>query len=122
MCLSACGEPLGLFAGGRLAGKETPLTALPTAEGVLQIETRPDDPYSVNIGFFLEDGVLYIDPAEDRQWYQNIQQDPRVRIRFAGSDRVHPMMAVRETDPSIIARFDSERIVMRLEPRQPTVP
>ena len=84
---------------------------------MFQLETLPADPYSVNIGFFVVDGTIYIDPAEDRQWYQNIQADPAVRIRFAGSDQIHPMTAVRETNPAIIAQFDPERIVMRLEPR-----
>ena len=115
--LGACSEPLVYFAGGRLDGEEAPLTRMPTEGGVFQLETLPADPYSVNIGFFVVDGTIYIDPAEDRQWYQNIQADPAVRIRFAGSDQIHPMTAVRETNPAIIAQFDPERIVMRLEPR-----
>tara|TARA_R110002167_G_scaffold135114_3_gene321405 strand:- start:894 stop:1145 length:252 start_codon:yes stop_codon:yes gene_type:complete len=83
----------------------------------MQLETQPADPYSVNIGFVLLDGNIYIDPAEDRQWYQNILTDPAVRIRFDGSDLVHPMLTVRETDPATLAQFDPTRIVLRLEPR-----
>tara|TARA_R110001592_G_scaffold1277_3_gene7512 strand:+ start:4294 stop:4545 length:252 start_codon:yes stop_codon:yes gene_type:complete len=83
----------------------------------MQIETLPSDPYSVNIGFVLLDGEIYIDPAQDRQWYQNILVDPAVRIRFSGSDLVHPMMTVREMDPDIIAQFDPQRIILRVEPR-----
>lgn len=114
--LSACSEPFVYFSGGRLGGDETALVELPTSSGVLQIETLPSEPYSVNIGFVLLDGKLYIDPAEDRQWYQNILTDPTVRIRFDGSDLVHPMMTVRETDPATLAQFDPARIILRLEP------
>lgn len=115
--LSACGEPILYFAGGRLGGDEAPLIDMPTSGGVLQIETLPDDPYSVNIGYVLLNGQIYIDPAEDRQWYQNILIDPRVRIRFEGRDEVHPMLSVRETNSATIAQFDPERIVLRLEQR-----
>lgn len=115
--MSACSEPFLYFSGGRLSGAEAPLVELPTSNGVMQIETLPSDPYSVNIGFVLLDGELYIDPALDRQWYQNILVDPAVRIRFSGSDLVHPMMTVRETDSEIIAQFDPQRIILRLEPR-----
>ncbi len=114
---TACSEPFLYFSGGRLSGAEAPLTELPTSSGVMQIETLPSDPYSVNIGFVLLDGELYIDPALDRQWYQNILVDPAVRIRFSDSELIHPMMTVRETDADIIAQFDPQRIVLRLEPR-----
>jgi len=115
--ISACGEPFYYFAGGRLGGEEAPLVELPTSGGVFQLETLPADPYSVNIGFILLDGAMYIDPAEDREWYQNILLNPAVRIRFDGGDLIHPMSAVRETDPMVLARLDPERIILRLEPR-----
>ncbi len=114
---TACSEPFLYFSGGRLSGVEAPMTEIPTSSGVMQIETLPSDPYSVNIGFVLLDGEIYIDPAQDRQWYQNILVDPAVRIRFSGSDLVHPMMTVREMDPDIIAQFDPQRIILRVEPR-----
>ena len=114
--LSACSDPFLYFSGGQLSGEEAPLLELPTQSGVLQIETLPADPYSVNIGFVLLDGKLYIDPAEDRQWYQNILVEPTVRIRFSGSDLVHPMLTVRETDPATLAQFDPQRIILKLEP------
>lgn len=117
LSLAACSDPVLYFAGGRLSGTETALLEAPASSGVMQLETQPADPYSVNIGFVLLDGNIYIDPAEDRQWYQNILTDPAVRIRFDGSDLVHPMLTVRETDPATLAQFDPTRIVLRLEPR-----
>lgn len=116
LVLPACNEPFVYFSGGRLAGEQAPLLTLPTSNGVMQIETLPEDPYSVNIGFFVLDGKLYIDPAADRQWYQNILIDPTVRIRFDGHEQVHPMLTIIETDPTILAEFDPARIVLRLEP------
>ena len=115
--VAACSEPFLYFAGGRLKGEEAPLLDLPTANGVMQLETLPADPYSVNIGFVLRDGKIYIDPAEDRQWYQNILRDPAVRIRLEGNELIHPMRSVRETDQAVLAQFDPERIILRLEPR-----
>lgn len=116
IALTACGEPLLYFAGERLEGEETPLMQLPAESGVMQIETLAADPYSVNIGFVLLDDKVYIDPAENRQWYQNILIDPTVRIRFSGSEQIHPMLTVPETDPAILAQFDPQRIILRLEP------
>jgi|ETN07SMinimDraft_1059922.scaffolds.fasta_scaffold650037_1 hypothetical protein len=78
--LTACGGPFFYFAGGRLSGEEAPLVELPISSGVIQLETLPDDPYSVNVGYILLEGKLYLDPAEDRQWYKNILSDPAVRI------------------------------------------
>jgi len=117
LAFTACGDPLWYFSGSRLSGEEAPLVDLPVAGGIFQIETLPADPYSVNLGFTLLDGTIYIDPAEDRQWYQNIQIDPMVRIRFDGSDLVHPMLAIEETDATVLAQFDTDRIILRLEPR-----
>ena len=115
LSLIACSEPFLYFSGGELRGEQETLVDVPTSNGVMQIETLASDPYSVNIGYFVVNNQLYIDPAEDRQWYQNILVDPAVRIRFAGADKVHPMMTVIETDPNIISQFDQERIVLRLE-------
>jgi len=115
--LSACAEPVFYFAGGRLGGEEATLLEMPSSSGVMQLETLPTDPYSVNIGYVLLNEQIYIDPAEDRQWYQNILENPNVRIRFEGSSVVHPMLSVRETDSATIAQFDPKRIIMKLEPR-----
>lgn len=117
LTLAACGEPFFYFSGARLNGEEASLLEFPSASGVMQLETLPSDPYSVNIGFVLLDGKIYIDPAQDRQWYQNILVEPAVRIRFEDSDLVHPMSAVKETDPATLAQFDPQRIILRLEPR-----
>jgi hypothetical protein len=115
--LTACHQPLFLVAGGRLTGAEIPLGGVPNTGGVMQLETRPDEPYSVNVGYTLLEGQIYLDPAEERQWYQNILSDPAVRIRFDGANTVHPMLSIRVSEPTILGQFNPDRIILRLEPR-----
>lgn len=117
--VAGCSGPFFLLPGGALAGAEVPLNTanMPTEEAVLQLETNPSDPYSVNVGFRLIDGQIYIDPAIERQWYQHLQADSNVRIRFTGAEVVHRATAEVVTDAKIIANFDSDRIVMRLVPQ-----
>ena len=58
-----CSGPLPFMSGGALAGEEEPVPPDWTfAEdfAVAQLETRPEDPYSVNIAYTLVDGRLYI--------------------------------------------------------------
>jgi hypothetical protein len=117
--LAACSGPTLWLPGGKLRGPESPLdpAAVPQGAGVIQLETNPDDPYSVNIGYQLIEGRIYIDPAPERRWFEYIQADPDVRIRFDGSEVVHPAVAERVTDADVLARFDPQRIVLRLKPR-----
>lgn len=118
LILTGCSGPLLWFPGGALSGREVPLDLTqPPQAGVIELETRPADPYSVNIGFTLIDGEIYIDPAAERTWYQHMLADPRVRIRFSGQDDVHPAIAEQVDDPAILSRFDPDRIVLRLSPR-----
>ena len=114
-----CSGPLGYFPGGALSGPEAPLdlTTLPAEGGVIELETNPADPYSVNVGFVVIAGNMYIDPADGRTWYEHIEVDPAVRLRFAGDRLIRPATAVRETDSSVLAQFEADRNVLRLEPR-----
>jgi len=80
-----------MFPGGELAGdvvSEPVVDWSFASPGVLDLETRPEDPYSVSINFIVREGALYIDPAEGRRWLEHIRADPRVRIRLAG--QIHP--------------------------------
>ncbi len=106
--------------GGKLEGEETPFTpaAAPQDNQVLQLETNPARPYSVNIGYQMIEGRVFIDPAAERTWYQHIADNPSVRIRFAGHDEVHPAQAVDVTDETLLGQFDPSRIVLELVPRQ----
>lgn len=100
---------------GELKGEEREVTSFDFASeyDILQLETRPADPYSVNLRVTVIDGDLYVD-AGDRRWRDHLEEDPRVRVRLGRF--VYPAIAVEVTDPSIKSRFISSRIVYRLEP------
>lgn len=108
LLLAACG-PLGPFPGGRLSGdlEREPVTdwSFLDAHETVQLETRPDDPYSLNIWIARHGGEAYIstslilgeeNPAE-RAWVQHVTEDPRVRLRIGGT--LYERRAVRVVDP-----------------------
>ncbi|MEQ8859716.1 MAG: hypothetical protein RIC56_13810 [Pseudomonadales bacterium] len=117
--LSGCNGPLFMLPGGRLSGPEAPLTAavIPDEGGVAVLETRPDDPYSVNVGIAVVDGVIHIDPAAERRWYQHLLDDPDVRIRFEGDPVVYTARVEPVRDPGVLERFEQTRNVLKLVPR-----
>ncbi len=126
LLLSACGGgPIelipGAFAlpGGVLSGE--PATARSWSEvvqedGVLDLETLPADPYSSRIGFVMKGDAIYVDPAAERQWNENMKADPSVRVRIDG--RVYAATAIPVTDPSERQGFDADRDVYRLDLKQ----
>jgi len=112
----ACGGPIGIIPGGALSGEEATANAwteVVSDSGTLELETRPEDPYSVRVGYVFRAGNVYIDPAEDRAWYQNLKADPSVRVRF--DNRVYRARAVPVRDAAELEGFDPERRVQRLE-------
>ena len=114
--VTACGGPAGIIPGGELSGEEgtaTTWTEVVTESGTLDLETRPDDPYSVRINYVFRDGSVYIDPDPGRSWYDHLVEDPTVRVRIDG--RIYRARAVRVTDTAELAGFDPERVVYRLE-------
>lgn len=110
---TACGGPVGPFAGGRLSGEEAgwpaDWDALAAAEEI-QLETGPDDPYSVNLWAVVVDGDPWVvssllmgpDEPEERRWVRNVEQDDRVRLRVDGV--VHPARAVPVDDADVVGR------------------
>jgi hypothetical protein len=116
-CIVGCNGPMAWMPGGALVGPEQTAqnwTAAAAGADTLELETRPEDPYSVRIGFVLRDGDLYIDPAEERSWYAYLVENNAVRVRFA--DSIYRAEAVEVTDVSELAGFDATRHVFRLEP------
>lgn len=113
---SACGGPFMLLPGGALHGEvvETPVADWSFVEAShIALEVRPRDPYSVNVGYVLRDGRLYVDPAEGRRWLAFLLEDPRVRVRVG--HRVYAARATRVTDDAELAGFEPHRFVYRLE-------
>jgi len=115
---SACGGPRLGIPGGELSGEVVtePVDDWSFVDDLfVDLETRPDDPYSVELNYIVMDGRLYIDPAEGRTWLEYIRADPDVRVRFDG--RVYPMKAVLVGRPGELEGFDSDRYIYRLDSR-----
>ncbi len=116
--LVACGGPVLMFPGGALSGEVVtePVEDWSFVDSTfLDLETRPEDPYSVELNYFVRDGKLYIDPAEGRVWLDHIRANPLVRARFDG--KIYPLRAVLVGRPGELEGFDSDRFVYRLDPR-----
>lgn len=114
-------EPLGPFAGGRLAGEvvSEPVADWSFTDDVrtIKLETRPDDPYSVTTWVLHRDGHLYVPcgEPEQRTWVANVKADPRVRLKIAG--RIYERRALRVTGPDELrAAFDRLAEKYELDP------
>ncbi len=113
-----CGGPMLVFPGGGLSGE---VATEPVedwsfvTDAFVDLETRPGDPYSVELNYIVRDGKLYIDPAEGKRWFDHIKQDPRVRVRFGRT--IYPLTAVLVGLPGELEGFDADRFIYRLDPR-----
>lgn len=100
--IAGCSEPFIVFAGGELSGEErTPPDdwSLLRDEETFQLETRPDDPYSVNIWAVGIGRDAYIGTGPDgTRWSGHIDANPQVRLRVG--EVVYPLLArpVTNTD------------------------
>lgn len=106
LALLGCGPTL-LLPGGALDGTptETPSDwGFVESISTIQLETRPQDPYSVNIWALGMDGALYVHAGANRSnWVEHIEVDPRVRVRIEG--RLYDLAAVRVTRDDEFQRF-----------------
>ena len=106
--LGGCGgNPIGPFAGGALSAPQAgqPYTAFEEIAGVdtVFLETRPQDPYSVQTWVISVQDQLYVptslimgDEAEQRTWVQNLLANPELRVQIGA--QVYPMIAERVVD------------------------
>lgn len=118
LTLIGCGGPMLVFPGGALSGTEvnTPVSDWSFADDMfVDLETRPDDPYSVELNYIVREGQLYVDPAEGKRWLDHIRADPKVRVRFG--DQIYRATAVLVGKPGELEGFDPERFIYRLDPR-----
>lgn len=104
----ACGGPLVMIPGGELSGTVQP--APPDwafSDGVddVQLETRPSDPYSVNV-WGVGAGSRFLIAAGggvESSWAKNMIDDPRVRLRIG--DDVYEMNAALTSDEGVRTEF-----------------
>jgi hypothetical protein len=103
----ACG-PVWMLPGGRLSGETAPAPSdwtFSEAVKTVQLETRPGDPYSVNVWgagigdrFYLASGK-----GGEARWARYIDEDPEVRLRVG--DTLYELRAVRVEDEAERERF-----------------
>lgn len=96
---SGCADYLP-FSKGALEGE----VALPPAsytdvarQEIIQFETNPSEPYSVNLWVIGEGERLYVYAGDsETTWVQNIAADPNVRIKLGAA--IYELRATRVTD------------------------
>ena len=118
LAVSGC-EPISSIPGGELAGvvQDAPPEWSQVPE-TLQLETRPTDPYSVNIwGVGLEKHLYVATASHETNWVPFITSDPSVRVRLDGS--LYPLRAslVEDSDERarVAAAYDEKYAVDRNE-------
>ena len=93
-------EPFIGFPGGALSGSEQSHPAewsAATDVGTLQLETRPEDPYSVNVwGVGIAEDIYVATRAEGTGWSNNVDTNPNVRLRIGQT--IYPLRAVTVSD------------------------
>ena len=103
-----CSGPLVMIPGGELSGTLEPVpsdwTFSDDFEDV-QLETRPGNPYSVNIWGVADGDRFYIASGRglESAWAKHIESDPNVRLRI--DEHLYELRAVRTDDPQDRVRF-----------------
>ena len=101
LLLTACG-PLVMIPGGELRGPVLPAPAdwgFSDEVDTMQLETRPSDPYSVNVWGVGLGPAFYIASGDaDSRWASYIAEDSRVRVRVG--DDIYELSAIRVIDES----------------------
>ena len=107
LVMIACEGPFGVTSGGELSGsiQQPPaLWQLSEESGLAQLETRPDDPYSVNLAYVQMNDQLYIYAGDTRTtWVEHIEQNPLIRIRIG--ETIYPVRAARVEDHNEFTAF-----------------
>ena len=86
LAAAGCSEPFVTIPGGELPGEVLePPTDWAEVPETIQLETRPADPYSINLWSVGIGSDLYVATgAEGTAWTGFIEQDPNVRVRLGG--------------------------------------
>ena len=80
--LCGCTDPVIGVPGGKLNGDEiTAPERWGSVPDVVQLEMRPDDPYSINIWAAVANDTLYI-ATREAKWLSFIREDKRVRVHM----------------------------------------
>ncbi len=105
--LAGCSGPFVLLPGGELDGKTVAAPeswAFTDEVDTVQLETRPADPYSVNIWVTALDDHLYVHAGANRStWVEYMEADPQVRLRVGES--IYELSAARVEGQEEFDRF-----------------
>jgi hypothetical protein len=97
---AGCAEPFIVMSGKALSGtvRDAPVDWSEHKDvEIVQIETRPSDPYSVNIWMVGIGSDVYIATgADDTNWTEHVAEDPDVRLRIR--DEIFELEAARVID------------------------
>jgi len=106
LLLAGCG-PFLFFPGGKLDGStaQAPSDWSSISEvGTIQLETRPEDPYSVNIWAVGMGPVLYVNAGASRaNWVEHMEANADVRVRI--EDKLYELRTSRVEDQAEFTRF-----------------
>ena len=107
LALSGCSGPFVLLPGGALEGETRPAPpdwAFSDDISTIQLETRPADPYSVNIWAVGLGSALYVHAGANRaSWIEHMENDPSVRVQLG--DEIFALRAARVSEGEEFARF-----------------
>jgi len=107
VAIAGCDRPFVLLPGGALTGTPTPAPgdwSDTDAMHTVQLETRPGDPYSVNVWVVALDEHLYVHAGANRSaWVEHIEADPDVRLRVG--DAIYALRAARVEAQAEFDRF-----------------
>lgn len=99
MLLGGCADYLPTASGelsGTVAAPPPSWTEVAKQE-IIQLETQPTDPYSVNLWVIGDDDRLYVFAGDNyTTWIEHIDADPNVRLKTGGS--IYLLRATRVTD------------------------
>lgn len=111
--------PLGPIPGGAFVGPvdPNPAPAWADMEEVMELEIRPEKPWSLSVWNVVIDGELYVPSARgaQRRWTSVALADPKVRVRTHG--KIYEQRIEQVTDPALRRKI-GEAVVARygLEP------
>lgn len=108
LLLCGCSDMIP-FSGGRLEGTLSPAPAdwtLAAQPDVVQLETRPGDPYSVKLWVIGLGPAVYVHAGANRAtWVEHIDANPDVRLLIG--DALYELRAIRVNDPEEFKAFSN---------------
>ncbi len=114
LLLASCGDPVVMIPGKKLSGTVNPVpVAWQNVPETIQLETRPTDPYSVNIWGVGIGANLYV-ATRDASWVPFISEDPQVRARLDGkiyeltATQVTAKAEIKQVLEAYIVKYDVE--------------